>query len=970
MSKIRFFFFACAALVAAAFPAFGAAALPEGYALLPFIKASGNCQVKTGITPVCTDKAELAFELSTVSGNQNLWCSRNDAANSFTAFMVADKVRIDRNTTQVSSSAGLSVAKKYILVADYAAGTGMVTDPGTDAIVTSIAELGTADYDPETDLCLFASYTTDTDTGLDNYGSWTFYAFKLRDADGNLRCDLVPARRTEDGRLGLYDVARDTFLVNGLGGTLTLGEGYSFAEDGTVLVDIAIASEGTGAVRIGDGEAAASATAKIKQDGTETVTLTAVPDEGCHFFGWVLGEGATLISGELKDTAITVSATTPGSVKALFYAPSDVCAKLVNGAFHFYKDATCSPESELSPEDSPSGIAGCTVLFANDAEYQALVPFTNELATAKGGVAQMQGDITLTDDTDWRAMDFDMNGKTVTLRGWDLQVRKPQGTGRITAGNLISNGGFENGLTGWTTTGSVGTTVGSGAGRDAGSNKNKPFAGNHWLYMGTPYGVHVQQTFTMPRTRTCYLRYRYATYYNGKTYYYTQYNYAYIDGANKLTASVGKSHSSFDSGASTGIVELKDLSAGDHTFQFRNKTCWSLVDEATISPTCHLTFDIPEGEEYVNNGITLGSTQDHFFDGMGLQIRKTGKGRFVMSTTARCGRGANATSLVVEEGEVVKGSGAACGVQYSRIEVMDGAQFDINGRTYHDYDYTIAGTGTDGTGALISSAELDAATAYAQNTGAAFLRNVTLSNDATIYAAGNMGTIFYNYSANTMTMGGHTVTFDGVGAVDENGDSTGVGAYRTFLGNMSFSGEGKIVVAPNGWVQGHISKVSAGGCDVEVSGRYWQNTGTITNMNSLTFLAGSRFRELNASPATITVYSSYAPNAISESAEGYRKYPTVQLGDADHVETTLDLSRMTGTFDDRADGSLTFCPGTTVTVDVGKREMHGGWLSLWKEEPDPTVAFVRSENMKARGITLVAKNEGLFIETGLALIVR
>ena len=96
----------------------------------------------------------------------------------------------------------------------------------------------------------------------------------------------------------------------------------------------------------------------------------------------------------------------------------------------------------------------------------------------------------------------------------------------------------------------------------------------------------------------------------------------------------------------------------------------------------------------------------------------------------------------------------------------------------------------------------------------------------------------------------------------------------------------------------------------------------------------------------------------------------MQLGDADHVETTLDLSRMTGTFDDRADGSLTFCPGTTVTVDVGKREMHGGWLSLWKEEPDPTVAFVRSENMKARGITLVAKVEGLFIETGLALIVR
>ena len=933
--------------------------LPEGYTSLPFLKASGQCQVKTGVTPASTDKVELTFELSTVSGNQNLWCSRNDATNSFTAFMIADKVRLDRNTTQVSSSAGLTVAKKYILEADYAAGTGTVTDLGTDTIVASIAGLGTADYDPERELCLFASNTTDTDTGLNNYGSWTFYSFKLRDADGNLRCDLVPARRTEDGVLGLYDVARDTFLVNGLAGTLTLGEGYSFAEDGTVLVAVTATTEGGGTVRIGDGEATASATANINQDGSETVTLTAVPDEGCKFFGWTVGENLTLTEGDLKSPTITVSATKPGSVKALFYAPSDVCAKLVGSTFVFYKDATCSPESELSPEDSPSSIAGCTVLFANDAEYQALVPFTNELATAKGGVAQMQGNITLTDDTDWRVMDFNMNGKTVTLRGWDLQVRKPQGTGRFTSGNLLDPNAY---------------SYTSGSSADA-----------SWIYLGSGSSsagvasrLSAKQTFTLPKSRTCYFK----TQTKRLNSNWGQYPSVGITS----TADLMPKTANLSGTQTQGPFVRTGLTSGtSYTIKYywNNGKCY-IGKNATFSPTSFLYFDIPDGEEYDTANITLGGstpgTSD--FGGLGLQIHKTGKGKLTMSKVNSdfgVNGNKNVTSLVVEDGVVAKGAGATCGVQYSRIEVMDGAQFDINGRTYHDYDYTIAGTGPDGTGALISSAELDAATAYAQNTSAAFLRHVTLSGDATIYAGGNMGLIFYNYSANTMTMGGHTVTYDGIEEVDEEDNGTGVGAYTTFLGNMSYSGEGKIVVATNGWVQGHIANVSAGQCDVEVAGRYWQNTGTITNMNSLTFLAGSRFRELNASPATITVYSSYAPNEISESAEGYRKYPTVQLGDADHLATTLDLSHLTKPFDDSEEGTLVIYSADSatatgkhvVTVEIGDRtEGFGyGYLYKWKTPPE-NVEFVRSARMEKRKISLERRADGLAVAKGTILIIR
>ncbi len=423
---------------------------------------------------------------------------------------------------------------------------------------------------------------------------------------------------------------------------------------------------------------------------------------------------------------------------------------------------------------------------------------------------------------------------------------------------------------------------------------------------------------------------------------------------------------------------------------------------ATLSPSSYLYFDVPEGEEYDVSNITLGgSTPDTAdYGGLGLQVHKTGKGTLVMSTEYDFG-GSGITSMVVEEGLVKKASGATCGAQYSRIVVEDGAQFDLNGRIYHDYDYTLSGAGPDGSGALISTADIDAATAYAQNTGMSFLRNVTLGADATIYAAGNMGMIFYNYSANTMTMGGNTVTYDGTGET------------RIFAGNMSYSGEGRIVIATNGWFQTHISSPTAGGCAVDVYGRYWQNTGNLTPVKSLVFHEGSTFRELNASPATKVVYETYAPPVVSESAEGFLARPKVQLGATDHLEVTLDLSRFTDTYDDREEGALSFyfkaeeVPGsnpetgdsgtddpeaggdeepqdppppqvvvteaTSVTVEIGNRtEGLGKPALLWKEAPPYEVMsrFRSSATMKRRGMFIEVRDDGIYFVTGLTLFIR
>ena len=129
-------------------------------------------------------------------------------------------------------------------------------------------------------------------------------------------------------------------------------------------------------------------------------------------------------------------------------------------------------------------------------------------------------------------------------------------------------------------------------------------------------------------------------------------------------------------------------------------------------------------------------------------------------------------------------------------------------------------------------------------------------------------------------------------------------------------------------------------------------------------MEGSLFRELNPNAVPITVYTTYAPPPNSESATGYNKRPRVQLGDASHLNATLDLSQWTTTFDDREEGSLAFYAGTaeapmTVALDIGERtEGLVRYAYYWKEKPADTVKFVPSENMRSRGIWILADDDG------------
>ncbi|MBR6733218.1 MAG: hypothetical protein IKL96_02340 [Kiritimatiellae bacterium] len=207
---------ASAALAAAAF----ADGLPAGYTEVPYLKLNGQCRVKTGLTPTSTDIVEMSWRPSTVSGNQNLWCSRISGTQQFTVFMIGNKVRFDRGGAQVTGAETIAAATDYTIVANYGTLAGTVTNAETGEAVTSVT-MASGDYTPGSELCIFASHDASVDAGLNNYGSYRFYSFRLKASNGTVKCDLVPAKRDSDGTLGVYDVKRSLFLENDLTGAFT-----------------------------------------------------------------------------------------------------------------------------------------------------------------------------------------------------------------------------------------------------------------------------------------------------------------------------------------------------------------------------------------------------------------------------------------------------------------------------------------------------------------------------------------------------------------------------------------------------------------------------------------------------------------------------------------------------------------------------------------------------------------------------
>ncbi|MBR0066315.1 MAG: hypothetical protein IJQ00_01860, partial [Kiritimatiellae bacterium] len=343
--------FATAVAASAILPSF-ADGLPAEYQQLEFIQANGNCQIRTGITPACTDKVEMVWRPTTVSGNQNLFCSRTGtgATGQFTLFMIGDTVRFDRNDSQVTGANAISADTKYKVVADFSTLAGTVTLADTGAEVTSVT-MTSGDYTPGSELCLFASHTSDPGTGLGNYASHALYSFKLSDSVGDLKLDLVPAKRNADGEVGLYDTVNDAFLTNSLSGAFLAGPAVltfnSYVWVGGASGNLSTAANWSPAPAgafTADDELVVNDAAEITVDAAATVgKLTLNAAETIAF----TGANALTVTRIANTGAGDVTFNCPVNFSGTYYVEQTGAVKFPGGATATYPDATLRTASAL-----------------------------------------------------------------------------------------------------------------------------------------------------------------------------------------------------------------------------------------------------------------------------------------------------------------------------------------------------------------------------------------------------------------------------------------------------------------------------------------------------------------------------------------------------------------------------------------------------------------------------------------------
>ena len=366
--------------------------------------------------------------------------------------------------------------------------------------------------------------------------------------------------------------------------------------------------------------------------------------------------------------------------------------------------------------------------------------------------------------------------------------------------------------------------------------------------------------------------------------------------------------------------------------------------------------------------------------GANMQVWKTGAGFLhMMKVNTGFGTGGSQATpgpvaFVVKAGRVKKGNDTGndspcggdamyCGAGYCTIKVERGGQFDVAGRTCWDYNYDIAGDGPEDApvkGALINTVEPTSfpwtwpGTNGNQNRG--YLYNITLSDDASIGGSCLWTLNFWKAHGKYppwLKLNGHTLTF-----------ASGI-VYPGETRN--YNGDGKIVI--DNELRVRTSSPSVPDCDLVVNGIYQMEGGQrFSPVKSLAFSATGKYSATEKDPSVTVVYEKYAPNLPSNVKSGTRTtHPPVQLGDASHLATEIDVSCFDSEFDSSA---VTFQAGSAVAVHTGTRNISAGdRLLAWNAVPAEDVTFslvCDGQTAEERNLTIVVKSDGLFVKSTLS----
>ncbi|MBR6735110.1 MAG: hypothetical protein IKL96_12035 [Kiritimatiellae bacterium] len=365
--------------------------------------------------------------------------------------------------------------------------------------------------------------------------------------------------------------------------------------------------------------------------------------------------------------------------------------------------------------------------------------------------------------------------------------------------------------------------------------------------------------------------------------------------------------------------------------------------------------------------------------GANMQVWKTGAGFLhMMKVNTGFGTGGSQATpgpvaFVVKAGRVKKGNDTGndspcggdamyCGAGYCTIKVERGGQFDIAGRTCWDYNYDIAGDGPEDApvkGALINTVEPTSFPwTWPGKNGdqyRGYLYNITLSDDASIGGSCLWTLNFWKSHGKYppwLKLNGHTLTF-----------ASGI-VYPGETRN--YNGDGKIVI--DNELRVRTSSPSVPGCDLVVNGIYQMEGGQrFSPVKSLAFSATGKYSATLGTPGVTVVYEKYAPNLpVNVKSGTLATHPPVQLGDASHLATEIDVSGFDSEFDASA---VTFQAGSAVAVHTGARNISAGdRLLAWNAVPAEDVTFslvCDGQTAEERNLTIVVKSDGLFVKSTL-----
>ena len=351
-------------------------------------------------------------------------------------------------------------------------------------------------------------------------------------------------------------------------------------------------------------------------------------------------------------------------------------------------------------------------------------------------------------------------------------------------------------------------------------------------------------------------------------------------------------------------------------------------------------LNVPSGETNVVSWLYITG-------GNKLQLWKTGGGRLSMEKAGQSFGENGVVSCVVKEGVLAKKNATSkyFGAQYSTVRVEDGAQVDIMGGGYWDYDYSIAGDGPDGKGAIVCGETKG--DFYAKSTAYAHLRDIVLDGDAAIGGDKMWALSFYNNGAHNITFNGHTLTI----------------GKNTFVYWITLNPQdgGKLDV---GNVEVYQASANLANVDVEVEKCLASNSGNFFNpVKSLKYGPEARWYAYGSEDSPTTVYETYRP--------GRGTMPTVTLGAAGHLAPTLDLSTQTQILNG---AKLRFADGAAVTVAFGERKLKSREKVVdWTGSAPPNLATLTFRGTCADGRTmpLTKNDDGLYVSfMGTMILVR